>query len=177
MWTLSGAAQRIRRLTYVETNGRRHVVSSVMTVNEVCRRLRKSRRQIYRYVRLGRLQPCAKVLDQWLFDRAQVDQCQRAGVPRRLRRFFWDVEGSSLSTTQHRNFILARLLELGDREALRWVLRRYPQRELADFLTHRGAEVLSARSLSFWARQVGATSRQRPRSSWRRRGRAWGGLS
>lgn len=176
-WTASGVDQQIRRLTYRAADRSTSTVSPVLIVREVCQRLRKSRRQIYRYMRLGRLRPCAKVLDQWLFAPQEVERCRRAGVPRTLRGFFWDVQLSSLSADHHRDFILARLLEVGDWHAVRWIFQTYPRQELIDFLKHRGAEVLSRRSWSFWATQLGAPPRGTAQRSWRHRGRLWGGLA
>lgn len=175
-WTASGVDQEIRRLTYRTAGHRPATVSPVVTVREACRRLGKSRRQVYRYVRTGRLQPCAKVLDQWLFTPQEVDLARGSGLPGALRKFFWDVKLSSLSVEHHRDFILARLLELGDWDAARWVFRTYPRSELIEFLNSRGAEVLSKRNWSFWAVQARGPSCGAPPRSWRRRGRAWGGL-
>ena len=176
-WNLSGVGQQVRHLSLRTAEGTRATVSPVLTVREACQRLRKSQRQVYRYVRGGRLRPCAKILDQWLFAKAEIERWLHCRIPTALKPFFWDVRLSTLSADHHRDFILARLLELGDGAAVRWVRQTYPPKEVRNFLIHRGAEVLSPRSWTFWARQVGVTSRRSVRSSWRRRGRAWGGLS
>ena len=174
-WVLAGTGQALRRLTIRGHGSRRATaISPVLTVGEVCRTLRKSRRQVYRYLRMQRLQPCARILGQWLVAKAEVDRFADDQVPGRLRAFFWDAQLSSLSVTHHRDFILARLLEFGDRQAARWVLRTYPRRALAAFLQGRGADVLSRRAWQFWASQVGLKA---PRMPSRRVGAAvWRGI-
>lgn len=146
------------------------------TVKEVCQRLRKSRRQVYRYLRMGRLRPCAQVLGQWLFAPADIARWTTQGLPKRLRVFFWDVSFSSLSSREHRDFILGRLLELGDREAIRWVFRTYPRPALVAFLKGRGTDVLSRRNWHFWSSQLGIDRKGLRASSWRHAGRSWGGI-
>ena len=49
---------------------------------------------------------------------------QAEGVPPRLGRFFWDCDPAALSLRRHRNFIIYRLLDQGDWEAIRWLRQR-----------------------------------------------------
>ncbi len=175
-WVLKGAGERIQALTRVDPGGRRQTVQPVLTVQHLCRLLRRSRRQVYRYLRSGRLQPCARILGQWLFDPEQADRFREQHLPFSLRPFFWDVRLSDLSAQRHRDFILSRLLEFGDRQAVRWALRTYPRDSIVAFLERRGASLLSKRAWIFWASQWGLRSRV-GLNRWRRRGRHWGGIS
>lgn len=176
-WILAGVGTQALRLRYRSAStSQSTTVSSILTVGDVCRRLRKSRRQVYRYLREGRLNPCAHVLGQWLFAPREVERARRSSTPRWLQRYFWDTRVSSLSHEDHRDYILGRLLEFGDRRALQWVLKAYPRRQVIAFLKGRGADVLSSRTWQFWARYLGLPAKQ-PTRSWRSRGRAWGGLS
>ena len=152
------------------------VVREVCTVAEVCRRLRKSRRQVYRYLRTERLKPCARILGQWLFARSDVDRFEQQRLPTMLRPFFWDVRLSSVSADRHSDFILARLLEFGDRRAVAWAFQRYPRERLIAFLNGRGRELLSRRAWRLWASLVGLKPLKDVRSVWRRRASRWGGL-
>lgn len=146
-------------------------VRPVLTVQEVGRLLRRSRRQIYRYLRAGRLRPCARILGQWLFGPEEVRRFREGGLPRFLRPLFWDVRLADLSAEHHRDFILARLLESGDRRALRWLLQAYPRGAIRDFLERRGRRVLSRRAWNFCALQVGVVGRADPGR--RRRDQRW----
>lgn len=176
-WILTGAGDRLLRLECLHAGGEKpEVISPVLTVREVCRRLGKSQRQVYRYLRSRRLKPCARILGQWLFWQGVVSQFRRTRLPGLLRRFFWDVQLSSLAVDDHRDFILARLLEFGDRASLRWVFQTYPLEAVLAFLKGRGAEVLPGRTWSFWALLLGLNADRSRRAAWRRRARHWGGV-
>lgn len=177
-WVLEGAGGRPLRLRRLGAGGRtRETVAPLLTVQDVCRRLRKSRRQVYRYLRAGRLPPCARILGQWLFDPRALDRLKKSSLPPGFRRFFWDAPLSGLSAETHRDFILGRLMEWGDRDALRWLLRTYPKNSLEEFLQGRGREVLSKRDWRFWTLFLGVEKGRQPRGRWRRAGRRWGGVS
>lgn len=177
VWTLTGVGNRTLRFT---TRQSPHAVVKsvrpVLTVADVCRSLRKSRRQVYRYLNTGRLQPCGQVLGQWLFAPEEIKGLARQGVPRTLQRYFWDARCSTLSPVHHRDFIVARLLEFGDRAALRWLFQTYSRNDLSAFLTSGGAVRLSPRSRRFWAVFFGLSVPSSRQWSWRSRGRAWGGV-
>lgn len=176
-WELIGEGKRLIQLTLSQEKGNRgETVSPVLSVGDVCRLLRRSRRQVYRYINRGNLKPCARILDQWLFAREEVERFQREKVPSSLRPLFWDVKLSDLDANRHRDFILARLLEYGDTKALRWARRCYSRNEFIDFLENRGADVLPIRVLLFWAKIFGAKKAEtHAKSSWRRRASNWPG--
>lgn len=50
----------------------------------------------------------------------------------------------------HAPFVIGRLLEDGDGEDLRWLVRRYGEERLAAWLCRRGGRRLSRRSRRFW---------------------------
>ena len=52
-------------------------------------------------------------------------------------------------------YVMARLLEDGDREDLAWLCRQLPAGALAAWVERHGARRLSRRSLSFWAVTLG----------------------
>ena len=67
-----------------------------------------------------------------------------------LRRF----PGHSAATVldpAHRSFLALRLLEEGDGEELRWLLRTVGRDELAALVARRGGRALSRRSRAVWA--------------------------
>lgn len=177
-WILAGSGDRLIRLTRLGADGKAmETVGPLLTVRTVSRRLRKSRRQVYRYFRTGRLTPCGRVLGQWLVAASELKRLARDRVPASLRPWFWDVPLSSLSRERHRDFILGRLLESGDWDAVRWALRSYQRDRVAAFLQRRGADVLSRRAWSFWASQLGVKGWRRAPVRWRHQGRRWGGLA
>ncbi|MCX8053381.1 MAG: hypothetical protein N3B12_06200 [Armatimonadetes bacterium] len=71
-------------------------------------------------------------------------------LPDNFRRFFWDCDFSSLSWRRHRSFIIRRLLELGDLEAIRWLIGKTGARGIEKWLrTHHGGGLEPMR-LRFW---------------------------
>lgn len=176
-WILKGAGGHVQELTRPSARGReRETIHPVLTVQEACRQLRKSRRQVYRYLQTGRLQPLVRILGQWLFGPEEIRRFREERVPPFLRPFFWDVPLSSLSLGHHRQFILARLLEFGDWKAVRWAFHTYPKESLVEFLRDEGAGQLSHRAWNLWALQFGIRARRRKVTSLRQRGRHWGGI-
>ncbi len=153
------------------------VIRPILTAEDVCRLLRRSKRQVYRYLKAGRLQPCARILGQWLFSAEEVRRFQRDRIPSFLKPFFWDARMADLSSEHHRDFILARVLESGDRKAVRWALRTYPKQTVLSFLKDRGKAALSERAQNFWLSVLGEALPRRDRPDWRRQGRRWGGIS
>ena len=177
-WELRGTDTRVSSLARLGKDGRPlQVVRPILTVQEVCRRLHRSRRQIYRYLRAGRLKACARILGQWLFSEEEIRLFQSGRLPEFLRPFFWDVRVADLSPKNHQEFILGRLLESGDRQAVDWTLKIYSREALLSFLRGRGEAVLSKRARNFWILLLGAGVRRPGREAWRRRGRSWGGAS
>lgn len=175
-WTLKGEGERLLELRGGLEPGRASAARPAVTVQEVCRLLKKSRRQVYRYVKAGRLKPRARILGQWLFSREEVDRFRNHPAPSFLKPLFWDVRLSDLSVDHHRDFILGRLLEWGDRQALQWLFRTYSREAILNFLRRRGTALLSRRSWHFWTLQFGRKPPRRQRGSWRLQGRRWGGV-
>ncbi len=175
-WVLKGAGGRIRELAVFPEGRPTQTVPQPLTVQEVCRRLGKSQRQVYRYLKAGRLRPCARILGQWLFSPEEMERFRTSGLPAFLKAFFWDVQLSDLSADHHRDFILGRLLETGDREALRWLFRTYSRDSILAFLSKRGTDLLSQKSWHFWAFQLGKEPKALSNKSWRSPGRRWGGV-
>lgn len=178
-WVLTGSGDRALRLVRLDPDDRKpDVISPVLTVKDVRRRLRKSQRQVYRYLHASRLKPCARILGQWLFSPEEVSRFARTRLPGWLRPFFWDTPLAGLSVEAHRDFILARLLEFGDRASIRWIFHTYPAPAVVEFLNGRGAEVLSRRTWRFWALLLGLqATRGIRRPGWRGRARHWGGIA
>jgi hypothetical protein len=70
-------------------------------------------------------------------------------IPESLRPFFWDVDFESLSLHNFSYFIISRLMEHGDDEALRFLMRAFSRLELRETL--RTSRSISRRSRKFWA--------------------------
>lgn len=178
-WHLAGEGRRLLSLAYSSEKGQgERKVSPVLSVGDVCRLLRRSRRQVYRYINGGNLKPCARIMDQWLFAKGEVERFQRDKLPLSFRPLFWDAKLSDVDPRSHRDFVLSRILEYGDRDAIRWAFHEYPRREFMDFLKKGASRLLSRRSLVFWTSYLGVKFPAYPaRRDWQQQARRWGGLS
>ena len=74
-------------------------------------------------------------------------------LPPGLEKYFWDTDPMALDEGRHKEFIKERLLELGDDEAIRWLVRRYGKGEIAATVVHSGA--LSRKTASLWSTYLG----------------------
>ena len=72
----------------------------------------------------------------------------REGLPLFLRPFFWDVHFDMLSIEKSAFFIISRLMEHGDEQALAFLFRTYNKEKMVDVL-HKSRSI-SKRSMNFW---------------------------
>ncbi|OIO09503.1 MAG: hypothetical protein AUJ52_06315 [Elusimicrobia bacterium CG1_02_63_36] len=139
----------------------------VVTVAAACRRLRRSRRQVYRLMKAGRLGPSEKMLGEWLLDQAAVERLARAPLsaqplPGRLKPLFPEYELKALNAGRDGVLIISRVLEDGGLEDLRWLLKRYPSREIRRVIEEEGSRLLSPRSRRLWSRVFKSTPQPVP---------------
>lgn len=143
----------------------------VVTVADACRRQRRTRRQVYRLLKAGLLGAPEKILGEWLLDWKAVEGLARAPLtaqplPGRLKPLFPEYELKALNAGKDSVLVLSRVLEGGGREDLRWLLKRYPRREIRRFIEEEGSRLLSARSRRLWSMVFKTTPR--PLAPWRR---------
>lgn len=146
-------------------------VEPVWTLKELCRRAGKSRRQIYRDLREGRLQALGKFLGEWLVDPAELRRLRP--LPPSLASLLPEHGLSSLDPERDRDLLLSRVLRFGGRERLRWAFSFYGREALRGFVRDRGPALLEPRSYGFWRLYFGLRRRAMP--PWRAKGRRWGG--
>ena len=69
-------------------------------------------------------------------------------LPPRLDRFFWDVYPPRIDLGQHSEYVIARLLEHGDLDAIQWVMKAYRKEDIANVV--RQSRQLSRKTANFW---------------------------
>lgn len=70
-------------------------------------------------------------------------------IPERIRRLFWDADPKSVNKRIHRSYIIRRIMDYGNMEDVKWMLRTYSTEEIIHVLKEgRG---LSAKSACFWS--------------------------
>ncbi len=70
-------------------------------------------------------------------------------LPSFLRKYFWDIDFDGIVPEQRKTFILKRLLEYGDEQAVEWMKDNYSKNEIKEvLLSCRG---LSQKTQNYWA--------------------------
>lgn len=145
----------------------------VLTVEQAGRRLRRSRRQIYRLLATGALGKAEKLLGEWLLDREMVeklrkDPLQAQPVPSEIYRLFRDFPAGGLNAGRDRILIMTRLLSEGLPAEKGWLLKRYGAAGLRRYLVREGKKALNPEIHRHWkdnlAVKAGRGSRRPPPS-------------
>lgn len=77
-------------------------------------------------------------------------------MPKPFTKLFWDVPCRELHWETHKYFIMARFLNFGTMEALRWLEANHRfLDEMPDFLVSTHARKLDKKTLSFWKKYCG----------------------
>jgi hypothetical protein len=69
-------------------------------------------------------------------------------LPGNLHKFFWEHPDDTLDEDVHGFFIIERILEHGDDEAIRWVFHRYGHAGIQEVI--QSSRRLSAKTTNFW---------------------------
>jgi len=149
-------------------------VREVLTLTEAARRSRRSRRQLYRDIASGRVRALGRFGREWLVAGSSLPPPRGRGLPGALGPLFPEVPIGRLDPVREQPMVLARILEGGNREEVRWALRRYGRPALVRFLREDGPARLSPKALLFWGLTF-KTKTSGPARDWREAGRRlWG---
>jgi hypothetical protein len=74
---------------------------------------------------------------------------RKNSLPKNLYHYFWDIDAKTLNIQKYPQYVIERLLEYGDPEALRWLFKNFSKREIRKILYRTRA--LSPRTAHFWA--------------------------
>lgn len=70
-------------------------------------------------------------------------------LPKSFKQYFWDVDFEKVDLDKFRPFILKRLLDRGNTEAIIWVRQHYTKEDIIQLLLT--TRDLSAQTANFWA--------------------------
>ena len=70
-------------------------------------------------------------------------------LPSPLKSYFWDVNLEDLNLKRHSRFIIERILEYGDQEAVKWMQENYEPQKIKKVL--KNSQKLSKKSANYWA--------------------------
>lgn len=70
-------------------------------------------------------------------------------IPDAVRRLFWDSKKESIDTNLHRSYIISRIIDCGDVEDVKWMLKTFSRKEIIEVVKRRRG--LSRKSAIFWS--------------------------
>ena len=70
-------------------------------------------------------------------------------IPEHLRPFFWETDLSKISIEENKQYIIERILDLGDKEAVQWIFSNFSLDEIKKAI--KGSRRISKKSLNFWS--------------------------
>jgi hypothetical protein len=77
-----------------------------------------------------------------------LDKKETTSVPERFRTLFWDTNLHNIQVKRNARYIIERVLELGNLDALNWLQRAYTVQNILDVLNT--SRALSEKSRLFW---------------------------
>lgn len=69
-------------------------------------------------------------------------------LPKKLKILFWDFNLEQINISQHKAFIIERLLEKGDFEAVKWIFQNLPKQEVETVILK--SPNISQKTRNFW---------------------------
>lgn len=86
------------------------------------------------------------------------DQPLPTSIPPTLHRFFWDIDVATLDPSKNSLYVINRLLDKGNLEAARWVLRNFPEDIIKEtFRTRRDFSPWNGR---FWGHYLSLSEKE-----------------
>ena len=70
-------------------------------------------------------------------------------LPPEFYGFFWDIDAKKLDPSKHSKYVINRLLDKGNLEAARWVLKHFPDDSIIE--TVKTTRDCSPKTVNFWA--------------------------
>lgn len=70
-------------------------------------------------------------------------------LPPFLKRYFWEVDLATIRLPEHDVYLIERLLEYGDDQAIHWLKESFPPETIATVV--RKSRVLSSNTANLWA--------------------------
>ena len=92
-------------------------------------------------------------------------------LPKFLKSYFWDVDFWQLDIKKHRQFILTRILNYGDKKAIEWAKKKFSKNEIKKTLL--SSRSLDRKSLNFWSLIFGLDKICLKRLSQTRQSKIW----
>lgn len=79
-------------------------------------------------------------------------------LPKFLHRYFWDIDARKLNPQKRPQYVIQRLLEMGDQKAVRWVRKNFSKKQIMETVKKRRG--FSTKTAEFWALFLNIPRRQ-----------------
>jgi hypothetical protein len=83
------------------------------------------------------------------------DKKETTVVPERFRPLFWDTNLSKIHIKRNARYIIERVLEFGNMDAIEWLQKVYPLQTIIDVLNM--SRIITEKSRNFWLIWFGVT--------------------
>ncbi len=70
-------------------------------------------------------------------------------IPPHIKRLFWDTDKDRVDVGKHRFYIIKRIMDYGNLEGVRWMMRNYTPEEITEVV--RKSRGISRKSAYFWS--------------------------
>lgn len=142
------------------------------TIQDLCRRSGKSRRQIYRDIKSGKIKALGIFLREWLLDPSSLASLKPP--PPSLPSLLPEFDSAALDLEALQDVVIGRILRFGGRDRLRWAFSYYGESAVKTLLLKSGARLLDPRTLRFWSLYFKLPVPPASRAA--AKGRKWGGF-
>lgn len=148
---------RLVKMLIKDPLGRKEKVLKVLSTRQASTLLRRTRRQIYRYIAKGVLRSYGPFLGDWLFEKDELLFLKRVldrrkgrlGIPSHWQVLFPEYRLRDLLWREDADLILGRVLNLGGRKDYEILFKVYSEERIQYFLRERGSRDLTSKSLNF----------------------------
>jgi hypothetical protein len=73
-----------------------------------------------------------------------------AKIPKEWHKYFWEVEPKEVDLEENAYYVMGRVLEWGNLDAVRKLRRHYGDARLKEFLLSTNSRVLGKKTMRFW---------------------------
>lgn len=80
---------------------------------------------------------------------------QKEALPEDIMGLFWDCDQVDVSISEHESFMVGRILDRGDWNAISWLRKEIGDKAIREWLERKHGGQLDARKLRFWELLLG----------------------
>ncbi len=70
-------------------------------------------------------------------------------IPKKFKKYFWETDFENLNKKDYSAYIIERILEYGDREAVIWMMKNFKKSQIKQILAEKRG--ISRKSANYWS--------------------------